>query len=62
MTEVELIERINKKRGELENLKAQKAEETAISTVEKEIEDLTISLSTIDHRRERKAFLDECAG
>jgi hypothetical protein len=62
MTEVELIERINKKRGELENLKAQKAEGTAISTVEKEIEDLTISLSTIDHSRGRKAFLDECAG
>lgn len=62
MTEVEIIDRINRKRGELEKVKAQKADSAVIKSIEKEIEDLTINLSLVDHGRDQKAFLDECAG
>jgi len=62
MTEVEIIDAINKKRAELEEKKGQNAHGTVLTAIEKEIEELTMSLQPVEKSRDQKAFLDECAG
>ena len=62
MTEVEIIDAINKKRAELEKKKGQNADGTVLTAIEKEIEELTMSLQPVEKSRDQKAFLDECAG
>ncbi len=62
MTEVEIIDAINKKRAELEEKKGQDAGTDVLSAIEKEIEELTMSLQPVEKSRDQKAFLDECAG
>jgi hypothetical protein len=62
MTEVEIIDAINKKRAELEKQKGQKADGAVLTALEKEIEELTMSLQPVEKSRDQKAFLDECAG
>ncbi len=62
MTEVEIIDAINKKRAELEEKKGQKADGAVLTAIEKEIEELTMSLQPVEKSRDQKAFLDECAG
>ncbi len=62
MTEVEIIDAINKKRAELEKKKGQKADGAVLTAIEKEIEELTMSLQPVEKSRDQKAFLDECAG
>lgn len=62
MTELEIIEKLNTKRGELEEKKAANAGTDVISAIEKEIEELTLSLQPVEKSRDQQAFLDECAG
>ena len=62
MTEVEIIDAINKKRAELEEKKGQKADGAVLTALEKEIEELSMSLQPVEKSRDQKAFLDECAG
>jgi hypothetical protein len=62
MTEVEIIDAINKKRAELEEKKGQNADGTVLTALEKEIEELTMRLQPVEKSRDQKAFLDECAG
>ncbi|OGN90766.1 MAG: hypothetical protein A2158_05760 [Chloroflexi bacterium RBG_13_46_14] len=62
MTEVEIIDAINKKRAELEKKKGQNADGRVLTVIEKEIEELTMSLQPVEKSRDQKAFLDECAG
>lgn len=62
MTEAEIIEKINKKRTELDEKKAQSANSDVIKAIESEIEDLVSSLPSIEKTREKQIFLDECAG
>ena len=62
MTEVEIIDAINKKRAELEEKKGQNADGAVLTAIEKEIEELTMSLQPVEKSRDQKAFLDECAG
>jgi len=62
MTEVEIIDAINKKRAELEDQKGKNADGAVLTAIEKEIEELTMSLQPVEKSRDQKAFLDECAG
>ena len=62
MTEAEIIAKINKKRNELEEKRAQDADSDVITLLESEIAELASSLSTVEESREKQVFLDECAG
>jgi hypothetical protein len=62
MTEVEIIDAINKKRAELEDKRGKNADSAVLTAIEKEIEELTMSLQPVEKSRDQKAFLDECAG
>ena len=42
--------------------KAESAGDEVISAIEKEIEELTLSLQPVEKSRDQQAFLDECAG
>ncbi len=62
MTEAETMELINVKRQSLESLRASNADSSAVAVLEKEIQELESSLAKAAPKRQRKVFLDECAG
>ena len=62
MTEAEIIEKLNKKRTELDEKQAQNASSDVIKTLESEIEELVNSLPGTEKTRDTQVFLDECAG
>lgn len=65
MTEAEIMELINVKRNTLEQHRSQNPNDKGIvvTTLEKEIKELESSLAkAAAPKRERKVFLDECAG
>ena len=62
MTEAETIEKIQKKRDELEEKRSQNASSDVIDSIEKEIAELTSNLTSVEENRAKQVFLDECAG
>ncbi len=62
MTEAETMELINVKRQSLEELRAANADSSAVAVLEKEIQELESSLVKAAPKKQRKVFLDECAG
>ena len=62
MTEAEIIEKINKKRNELEESRSANASADAIKAIEDEIEELLGNLSDQNPQTEEQVFFDECAG
>jgi uncharacterized coiled-coil DUF342 family protein len=63
MTEAEILEKINKKQNELEEIRSAKASAEKIKALEDEIEELLISLSNESTPLEKQqVYLDECSG
>ena len=64
MTEAELIEKINKKRNELEEHRSGSVSSSLLRVLEEEIKDLETALASGDTESadEQQVFLDECAG
>lgn len=64
MTEAELIEKINKKRNELEEHRSGSVSSSLLRVLEEEIKDLETALASGDTEGadEQQVFLDECAG
>jgi hypothetical protein len=62
MTEAETMELINVKRHSLEELRSANPTSSAAAVLEKEIQELESSLAKAAPKRQRKVFLDECAG
>ena len=64
MTEAEIIEKITKKRNELEEKTAAKASVVVIKALEAEIKELENSIGNggASQTQEQQMFLDECAG
>ncbi len=62
MTEAEIIERITKKRTELEENRSGNAGTAVLEKLEAEIQELETSLSAPAPQNEEQVFLDECAG
>ena len=62
MTEVELIELINRKRGELEENRTASVSNSLLRVQEEEINELEMIFATGDTKRlEMRIFLDQCA-
>jgi hypothetical protein len=60
--EVQLLERINRKRNELEEKRAAKADEKVLSKLETEINFLTDRLINFEKQDDNQAFEENCRG
>lgn len=60
--EVQLLQRINRKRNELEEKLYAKADSETVTKLEKEIEYLTERLMNFENQEDNQSFEDNCRG